>query len=69
MKKIFFYLFYILFLSIIFIFSFSLKIFGAYPKLVATMMDAFESIKEWLIAIATPAVAVAVRHWSFYEKI
>lgn len=53
----------------IFIFSFTIKSFAAYPKLVSTLVDAFEEIKGWLIAISTPAVAVAVRYRSIYEKI
>ena len=69
MKKNIYKIFYVLFLAFIFTFSFSLKSYAAYPKLISTMIGAFEDIKEWLIAVATPAVAVAVRHWCFYEKI
>ena len=62
-------IFYILFLSIIFIFTLSNISFGAYPKLIATMFNAFQEIKTWIIRIATPAAAVAVRHRSLYEEI
>ena len=48
---------------------FSSSTFAAYPKLVSKLINGFETIKEWLIKIATPAAAVAVRHRSFYEKI
>lgn len=67
-KKLFFLLF-IIILSIIFIFSFSLDSFGADQKLVNTLKKAFEQIEDWLLKLATPAAAVAIRNWSFYEKI
>lgn len=66
------YLFFICFtfiLFIIFIFSFSSLSFAAYPKLVSKLIKGFNSIKEWLIKISTPAAAVAVRHRCIYEKI
>lgn len=66
------YLFFIKFIFILFfiflIFS-SPSSFAAYPKLVSKLINGFETIKEWLIKIATPAAAVAVRNWNFYEKI
>lgn len=43
--------------------------FAAYPKLVSTIINAFESIKVWVIRIATPAAAVAVRHRISYAEI
>lgn len=52
-----------------FSFFFYSECFGAYPKLVNTIIAAFDQIKTWIIRIATPAAAVAVRFWSFYEKI
>lgn len=67
-KKIYF-IFYVLFLSIIFIFTLSNICLGAYPKLIATMFNAFQEIKTWIIRISTPAAAVAVRYRSLYEKI
>ena len=67
-KNLFFMLFTII-LSIIFIIAFSSFSFGAYPKLISKLIKGFESIKEWIIKIATPAAAVAVRHRNFYEKI
>ena len=69
MKKRLFFIYNIIFLSFIFIFSFSTSCFASYPKLVSTLLSAFEKIKDWFIAISTPAVAVAVRNWSFYEKV
>ena len=69
MKKIFFYIKFIIILSFILLFCFSLTSFAAYPKLIITLSDAFEAVEKWLIKIATPAAAVAVRHRGIYEKI
>ncbi len=68
-KKILFYLLFIIILSTIFIITFSSFSYAAYPKLVSKLIKGFESIKDWLIKIATPAAAVAVRYRCFYEKI
>lgn len=67
-KKLFF-LFFIIMLSIVFIFSFSSDSFAADQKLVNTLKKAFEQIEDWLLKLATPAAAVAVRNWGFYEKV
>lgn len=67
-KKLFFLLS-IIILSTIFIFSFSLNSFAADQKLVNTLKKAFEQIEDWLLKLSTPAAAVAIRNWSFYEKI
>lgn len=67
-RKIFFIIF-ILFILIIFTFIFTNYSFGADQKLVNTMKKAFEQIQDWLVKLATPAAAVAVRCWCFYEKI
>ena len=55
--------------TFVIIFTFPTVCFSAYPKLVSTLVDGFETIKDWIIRIATPAAAVAVRHRYFYEKI
>lgn len=67
-KKIFFIIFTSL-LSIILTFTLATLSFGADQKLVNTIKKAFEQIEDWLIKLATPAAAVAVRCWCFYEKI
>ncbi len=54
---------------IIFIIFLSSSSFAAYPKLVSKLITGFETIKEWIIKISTPAAAVAVRNRSFHEKI
>lgn len=63
------YLFFILFIFLIFTFFLSPDCFAAYPKLVSKLVKGFETIKEWIIKVSTPAAAVAVRNWCFYEKI
>lgn len=69
MKKLYFYIKFIIILSFILLFTFSSISFAAYPKLITTLSDAFESVENWLIKIATPAAAVAVRNRCIYEKI
>ena len=66
-KKIFLLTFIIIFVSII-IFTLSTNIYAATPKLVNTITNAFESIEDWLIKIATPAAAVAVGSGIFMRK-
>jgi len=69
MKKFYFYIKFIFILSFILLFTFSSFSFAAYPKLITTLSDAFEAVENWLIKIATPAAAVAVRNRCIYEKI
>lgn len=47
-------------LSIFFVSILSTISFGATPKLVNKLNDAFENIEGWIIKISTPAAAVAV---------
>ena len=68
-KKTHVYITYIFFLSVIFVLFYPSVSFAAYPKLISTIINAFESIKTWIIRIATPAAAVAVRHRGVYAKI
>lgn len=67
-KKLFFYIFNILIISFIIIFSFSLDVFAAYPKLITTILDAFDSIKGYLMAMATPVAAVAIASGFLMQK-
>lgn len=68
-RKKLFLLCYVLVLSIIFYFCFSNISYAlGYPKLINTMMKAFEKIKTWLIRLATPAAAVAVSTGLFMRK-
>ena len=59
MKKTFKILF-IIELCFLLFFILSPNSFAADPKIVSTIKKAFESIKDWIIKIATPAAAVAV---------
>jgi uncharacterized BrkB/YihY/UPF0761 family membrane protein len=63
-----FFVFAVIVLSIVFIFSFSNMVFAADPKLVTTLKKAFESIQDWLLKLATPAAAVAVCTGAFMKK-
>lgn len=60
--------YFIIFLLFIFIFSFPIFSYGAYPKIVQTLTSAFETIKDWIIKIATPAAAVSVGTGVFMKK-
>ena len=68
MKKFNFYFnFTLLFLlQLIFLFSNASK--AAYPALVSTLFNAFETIKSWILKISTPAAAVAVGSGVFMKK-
>ena len=68
MKKIYFYITFILILIFILLFIFSNTCFAAYPKLITTLTSAFESIETWLIRVSTPAAAVAVGTGVFMKK-
>ncbi len=67
LKKI-YYLIYIIFLTIVILNCLSVTSFGAYPKLVNTITNAFDKIKTWFLKIATPAAAVAVGTGVFMKK-
>lgn len=67
-KKIFMLLL-LVFYAFLFYFTFStVSCATSYPKLVSTLMKAFEKIKTWLIRLATPAAAVAVGTGLFMRK-
>ena len=70
-KKI-FLIFYCIFLVILFFMCLSQTrvkaLFDSQPELVDRLNGAFESIKGWLITLATPAAAVAVGVGVFMKK-
>lgn len=68
MKKIFYYLLFIIVLAIIIVFSFMMPSFGAYPKLVSKLISAFNDIKSYIVAIATPIAAVAIGSGFLMQK-
>jgi len=69
MKKIFYYSLFILFVASCIFFSLSNISQAGYPKLVSKIISAFENIKDYIIAIATPIAAVAIRFWISHAKI
>ncbi len=66
--KLKFNILFILYLSFIFAFIFSENTYAAYPKIVNTIISAFENIETWIIKISTPAAAVAVGTGVFMKK-
>ncbi len=58
-KKFYLILFTII-LSIIILFSFTNYSNAGYPKVVKKIIEAFEKIEEYIVALSTPAAAVAV---------
>lgn len=68
MKKIFYYFLFILLLSFSIIFSFAIPSFCAYPKLINKLISAFNDIKSYIVAIATPIAAVAIGSGFLMQK-
>ena len=62
------YIFLFAFIFFVILFFISIDSYAAYPALVSTIFDAFETIKSWLLKIATPAAAVAVGTGIFMKK-
>ena len=60
--------FYILFLFIFFYYLLITNSYCATPKLVSTIVKAFEKIEEWLLKLATPAATVAISTGIFIKK-
>ncbi len=64
-KKIFYiFIFFMLFLTMLSSVSFA----WGEPQIISKINSAFESIKSWLLKIATPAAAVAVGTGVFMKK-
>lgn len=63
-------LIYILFITFLIIGTFNNITFSAWgePEIVSKINSAFESIKSWIIKLATPAAAVAVGTGVFMKK-
>ena len=69
MNKKYFYLFYTFTFIIFLIFSFESTCFAwGDPQIVTKINSGFETIKEWLLKISTPAAAVAVATGAFMRK-
>lgn len=59
---------YTLIVSIILIISPWSFSYAAYPKLISTLLNAFELIQNWLTVLATPAAAISVTTGLFMKK-
>lgn len=69
MKKRFFYIFSIILFNLFFIFSLHPTCFAwSDPLLITKINSAFETIKGWILKLATPAAAVAVGSGVFMKK-
>lgn len=69
MNKKIFYILWICFLFTVFLNVFSsFSLAWGDPQIVSKITSAFESIKDWLLKIATPAAAVAVGTGVFMRK-
>ena len=69
MKKKLFYIFFTFILFVVTLISFSSISFAfGDPQIVGKINSAFESIKGWILKIATPAAAVAVGSGVFMSK-
>ena len=68
MKKFLYYFLFILFICGTILFSFNSYSFAAYPKLIKKIMDAFENIQSYIVAIATPVAAVAIGSGFLMQK-
>ena len=68
MKRKLLYILLIIYLSSIFAICLGTQVYGATPKLVSKLENAFNNIEGWLIKLATPAAAVAVGTGIFMKK-
>lgn len=68
MKKFLYYFLFILFVTLSIVLVYSFPSFGAYPKLVNKLISAFENIKSYIVAIATPIAAVAIGSGFLMQK-
>lgn len=68
MKKFLYYILFILLISFSIIFSFILPSFAGYPKLITKLISAFNDIKSYIVAIATPIAAVAIGSGFLMQK-
>lgn len=68
-KKIFYYTLFILSVSLCIVLCLFNISEAGYPKLVNKIVSAFENIKDYIVAIATPIAAVAIRFRVSYAKV
>lgn len=68
MKKFLYYILFILLIALSILFSFISPSFSAYPKLINKLISAFNDIKSYIVAIATPIAAVAIGSGFLMQK-
>ena len=68
LKKILYYILYILVIGGAFVVFFESNVYAATPKLVSKLESAFSNIESWILKLSTPAAAVAVGTGIFMKK-
>ena len=68
-NHVFYKLIFIIFIMLSILLSLGNVSLAAYPKLVNKLISAFEDIKIYIVAIATPIATVAIRFWFLNAKI
>lgn len=68
-SKFFYYSLFIFCIFLCVLFSFSSTCFAGYPKLVSTIISAFDKVKDYIVAISTPAAAVSIGCRFFNAKV
>ena len=67
-KKNLYLILYVLIITLILSFTLSTFSFAAYPKLVNRLLEAFDKIKQYLVAISTPSAAIAIASGFLMQK-
>jgi len=68
MKKLLYRILFIIFVAISIIFTLYSFSFAGYPKLVNKLISAFDNVKSYIVAIATPIAAVAIGSGFLMQK-
>lgn len=68
MKKFLYYILFILLVTFSVLFSSISPSFAGYPKLINKLISAFNDIKSYIVAIATPIAAVAIGSGFLMQK-
>lgn len=67
-RKRFYYFFCIIIITLVIVLSFTSFSYAAYPKLVSKLIEAFSKMKDYLVAISTPAAAIAIASGFLIQK-
>ena len=68
MKKFFKNALFVVFVAVSILFSWGVPCFAGYPKLISKLISAFNDIKDYIVAIATPIAAVAIGSGFLMQK-